>query len=241
MIPLFFLEKNMKKPIIGIVARPDTIKTQRTCMQALERYRLAIVKCGGNPIIILPTQSVEYEKTETKDVPKLSDEEKDDLIAQIKLCDGILLPGGDRIFYYDLFITQYALDNDIPLFGICMGMQAMGIIDNDNYNCLVDVKDKKMHKIDMEGNCFHSIKIERDSILYSILEEDEYIVNSIHGKVLPYLNSAKSTAYSQNGEIEAMEFTSKRFAIGVQWHPELMVNNDEKMEKLFRNFIESAM
>lgn len=231
----------MKKPIIGIVARPDTIKTQRTCMQTLERYRLAIVKCGGNPIIILPTQIVEYEKEETKDVPDLTEEEKEDLISQIKLCDGILLPGGDRIFYYDLFITQYALDNDIPILGICMGMQTMGIVDNGDYNCLTDVLDKDMHKKDLEGNCFHKIKIEENSTLYSIVGEKEYEVNSIHAKVLPYLTNAKVTSTSTNNEIEAIEFESKRFAIGVQWHPELMINNDEKMEKLFRRFIEVAI
>ena len=229
----------MKKPIIGIVARPDTIKTQRTCMQALERYRLAIVKCGGNPIIILPTQCVEYEKTDTKDVPQLSEEEEQDLINQIKLCDGILLPGGDRIFYYDTFIIKYALDNDIPLLGICMGMQAMGIVDNDDYSCLTNVADKEMHKKDLEGNCFHTIKIEKDSILSNILEEDNYIVNSIHAMVLSYLNKAKVTALSPNGEIEAMEFTSKRFAVGVQWHPELMLNN-KKMKKLFEEFINES-
>ena len=121
-----------------------------------------------------------------------------------------------------------------------MGMQAMGVVDNDDYNCLIHVRDKGMHKKDLEGNCFHPIRIERNSVLYRIIEEEEHIVNSIHTMVLPYLNKAKAIAFSSNGEIEALEFYAKRFAVGVQWHPELMLN-DKKMENLFKEFIKETI
>ena len=227
-----------RKPIIGIVARPDTNKTLRSCMQALEQYRMAIVRNGGNPIIILPTQKLVYETASLKDVPELSEEEESDLIEQINLCDGLILPGGDRIFYYDLFIAKYALEHDIPLLGICMGMQIMGIVDNDNFSSLVDVKEKSMHKKDYQGNCYHTIKINNDSKLFEIIKESNLEVNSIHSKVLSRVTTAKVSAYSKEKEIEAIEFDSKKFAIGVQWHPELMLNNSN--EVLFEKFIESS-
>ncbi len=227
-----------RKPIIGIVARPDTNKTLRSCMQALEQYRMAIVRNGGNPIIILPTQNLIYETANLKDVPKLSEEEENDLIEQINLCDGLLLPGGDRIFYYDLFVAKYALEHDIPLFGICMGMQIMGIVDNDDFSCLIDVKNKLMHKKDYQGNCYHTITINEKSKLFEIIKEKKLEVNSIHSKVLSYVTTAKVTALSKENEIEAIEFDSKRFAVGVQWHPELMLNNNN--EKIFEKFIESS-
>lgn len=227
-----------RKPIIGIVARPDTNKTLRSCMQALEQYRMAIVRNGGNPIIILPTQKLVYETASLKDVPELSEEEESDLIEQINLCDGLILPGGDRIFYYDLFTAKYALEHDIPLLGICMGMQIMGIVDNDNFSSLVDVKEKSMHKKDYQGNCYHTIKINNDSKLFEIIKESNLEVNSIHSKVLSHVTTAKVSAYSKEKEIEAIEFDSKKFAIGVQWHPELMLNNSN--EVLFEKFIESS-
>jgi len=228
----------IRKPIIGIVARPDTNKTLRSCMQALEQYRRAIVRNGGNPIIILPTQNLIYETANLKDVPELSEEEENDLIEQINLCDGLLLPGGDRIFYYDLFIAKYALEHDIPLLGICMGMQIMGIVDNDDFSCLIDVKDKLMHKKDYQGNCYHTITINEKSKLFEIIKERELEVNSIHSKVLSHVTTAKITAFSKEEEIEAIEFDLKKFAIGVQWHPELMLDNSN--EKLFKRFIESS-
>ena len=227
-----------RKPIIGIVARPDTNKTMRYCMQVLEQYRMAIVRNGGNPIIILPTQNLIYETANLKDVPKLSEEEENDLIEQINLCDGLLLPGGDRIFYYDLFVAKYALEHDIPLFGICMGMQIMGIVDNDDFSCLIDVKDQLMHKKDYQGNCYHTITINEKSKLFEIVKESELEVNSIHSKVLSHVTTAKVTALSKENEIEAIEFDSKRFAVGVQWHPELMLNNSN--EKIFEKFIENS-
>lgn len=227
-----------RKPIIGIVARPDTNKTMRNCMQALEQYRMAIVRNGGNPIIILPTQNLIYETANLKDVPKLSKEEENDLIEQINLCDGLLLPGGDRIFYYDLFVAKYALEHDIPLLGICMGMQIMGMVDNDDFSCLVDVKDKLMHKKDYQGNCYHTITINGESKLFDIIQEKVIEVNSIHFKVLSHVTTAKVTAFTKEEEIEAIEFDSKKFAIGVQWHPELMLNNSNK--KIFEKFIECS-
>ena len=45
---------------------------------------------------------------------------------------------------------------------------------------------------------------------------------------------------SEDGFPEAMEVKSKRFFIGVQWHPENMTEYDINMKKLFENFIEEA-
>ena len=144
-----------EKPIIGIVARSDINKTNRNCMIALDRYRLAIIRNGGIPIIILPTQNIVYEDLRVSQVSQLTSEEQEDIIKQIKLCDGILIPGGDKIYYYDTFIAKYCLDNNIPLLGVCMGMQIMGIVDNEDFNCLEDVQNTQFHKKSLKGDCYH--------------------------------------------------------------------------------------
>ena len=119
-----------------------------------------------------------------------------------------------------------------------MGMQIMGIVDNDDFSCLIDVKDQLMHKKDYQGNCYHPITINEKSKLFEIIKESELEVNSIHSKVLSHVTTAKVTALSKENEIEAIEFNSKRFAVGVQWHPELMLNNSN--EKIFEKFIENS-
>lgn len=229
-----------RKPIIGIVARSDVNKTDRNCMITLDRYRIAILKNGGIPIVILPTQQISYEAVKVSEVPQLSDEEKDDLIKQIEICDGILLPGGDKIYYYDTFIAKYALDNDIPLLGICMGMQIMGIVDNEDFDCLVDVVNPQFHKKSLKGDCFHEILIKRDTLFYKLFQKDHKEVNSIHTKVLSRLNKFQISAISKYDEIEAIELNDKKFAIGVQWHPELMLDESPDMNKIFKEFIDKS-
>ena len=229
-----------RKPIIGIVARSDVNKTERNCMIALDRYRIAILKNGGIPIIILPTQQISYEDVKVSEVPQLSDEEKDDLIKQIEICDGILLPGGDKIYYYDTFVARYALDNNIPLLGICMGMQIMGIVDNEDFNCLVDVQNPQFHKKNLKGDCFHEILIKKDTKLYKYFQKEHQIVNSIHAKVLSRLNKFQISAVSEYDEIEAIELNDKKFAIGVQWHPELLLEKCSEMNMIFKDFIEKS-
>lgn len=50
-------------------------------------------------------------------------------------------------------------------------------------------------------------------------------------------NRIKVSAESEDGLIEAIEFPNKKFALGVQWHPEDLFDTDENMFKIFRAFI----
>ena len=76
----------LTKPIIGIVGRKDNeiIKVNNSIVKA-------IIKCGGNPILILPSNRL-------KDI--------------LKICDGIVMPGGTDIYDYDKYICNYAIEND---------------------------------------------------------------------------------------------------------------------------------
>ena len=127
----------MPKPIIGIVARIEKVDNplyNRNVMSVIEDYRMAIINSNGIPMMIMPTEDIKFSKFKEEDYEKesLSDDIKNDLIKQIKLCDGILLPGGCKIFEYDKFICEYALENDIPLLGICLGMEIMAAVDCSN-------------------------------------------------------------------------------------------------------------
>ena len=49
----------------------------------------------------------------------------------VDLCDGIIIPGGYRIYEFYKYITEYAIKKDIPVLGICLGMQTLSRIDNN--------------------------------------------------------------------------------------------------------------
>ena len=48
-------------------------------------------------------------------------EEKENLIAQLKLCDGVILQGGAETDNYEIVIAKYCYENDVPILGICAG------------------------------------------------------------------------------------------------------------------------
>ncbi len=135
-------------------------------------------------------------------------------------CDGILSPGGDDIDIYDEYIYKYALDKDIPYLGISLGMQAMS-------NNLVDINNHYM--------TYHQIYINQNSKLYQIYKKDKIIVNSRHKSRIISLNDHMISAISEDGVIEGIERIDKKFILGVQYHPEDLVD-----DKLFEYFIKSC-
>ena len=100
------------KPIIGIVTRSLKDEQGRSENQVLDLCRTSIIRNGGIPMGIIPTQDLDYYDTKTVDIPELTKQEKEDLVRQIELCDGILLQGGLRWYKYDEFISDYSINND---------------------------------------------------------------------------------------------------------------------------------
>lgn len=147
----------------------------------------------------------------------------------IDMCDGIIFPGGIKIFEFDSEIVRYCYEIDKPTLGLCLGMQIMGktfdgcikTLDNQNHN----KSDKYVHKV----------IINRDSKLYEILQEDEILVNSRHNNYVEK-TSLVCSAKSEEGRIEAVEDGTKKFFIGIQWHPESLLE-DENSAKIFDYFI----
>ncbi|MBQ6283142.1 MAG: gamma-glutamyl-gamma-aminobutyrate hydrolase family protein [Bacilli bacterium] len=188
----------LTKPIIGIVGRKDNeiIKVNNSIVKA-------IIKCGGNPILILPSNRL-------KDI--------------LKICDGIVMPGGTDIYDYDKYICNYAIENDIPLFGICLGMQIM--VNTIELN------------IKNHNNVTHKITTIKGSIIGKIIGNS--YVNSRHNYHVVDVGNYKVTAYSDDGIIEAIEYPNKKFNIGVQWHPEDMIDFDIKQFNLIKEFINAT-
>ena len=140
----------------------------------------------------------------------------------INKCQGIIMQGGDDYLPIHLEIIKYLYDKDIPLLAICMSMQAMGVLFNG-----------RLEKINNHKDTYHDICIKPHSLLYDILGLDKLTINSYHKYAL-YDTELSISAYSDC--IEAIEDKNKRFFLGLQWHPEKIIEYDKLERKIFEYF-----
>lgn len=149
------------------------------------------------------------------------------IIDAIKLCDGIILSGGSKITPNDLELVKYLYEKDIPTLGICLGMQSMCFTYNNH------------QEIKIENHCnldeyVHYINIKKDTILYEILQVERIKVNSRHNYAV--INPTFTiNALSDDNIIEGIEDKTKKFFLGVEWHPESL--EDENTYKIISYFI----
>ena len=220
------------KPIIGIVGRLYSGESNIICA---EEVRLAVTKFGGIPLLILPV-----DKYEMSCKNLYSEEEIKDLERVLKNCDGFILPGGDTWYQLDEIVIDYAIKCDKPLFAICLGMQALSkVLSGDErigYDNTIE-NNTSINHLELNKTYVHSVIIDKNSKLYSIIGEKEIWVNSRHSYHVPELNNTLVCARSSDELIEGVELKDKNFILGVQWHPES--NLDDKYSKrLFKAFFD---
>lgn len=205
------------KPIIGIIMRPDKLMSGNEVTCVYEDLRMSIISSGGIPLGIMPlTDNLDDFNT--------------DIYNLIDMCDGIILQGGDEFYNYDLECLKYIYEKDIPVLGICLGMQLMGSMFSGKLENIAKhkYKDKKY---------VHKIYIDKNSNLYDIFKSDVISVNSRHISALDNTD-LDIVGLSDDNVIEAIEDKNKKFFIGVQWHPESMYSYDILECNLFDYFID---
>ncbi len=227
-----------RKSIIGILLH-STKKGDSYEQSLNDFYRKAVVEAGGIPLAILPTQNIIYDDTTPSKLKRMSKEEQYNLINILKLCDGIILPGGNRWYEYDEIVCSYALKNNIPVLGICMGMQLMNTVDSRKV-CDKPNLEKNNSNINHKQKGIkyaHDVLIKPNTILYDILGKEKIKVNSSHNFHITKTNNFIVSAESEDGYIEAIELPDHVFALGIQWHPEKMIDYDINAQKILKKFI----
>lgn len=236
----------MKKPIIGITCNLSHRQVGdfdgKFVVGNNEEYHYAIIKAGGIPILLPELPHSIHPRT------------------QVDLCDGILLAGGDdinplsygeepskylqstdwRVDTYHLALTQYALQQQKPILGICRGMQLLNIACGGNVYQDVTLYPhdtiKHMQSSPRDQIC-HTVTTDEESIIHTLLGH-QFLTNSFHHQVLHKLGKGLlATGWSKDRVIEAIEKTNHPFTIGVQWHPEIMLKTSTTMLPLFEKFI----
>ena len=239
-------------PVIGITGNYEDL----TCKLG-QGYYQSVVEAGGVPVIIPPVA------------------DKHVIINTLERIDGLILSGGGDYNPLwageepspllhginkerdnaELLIAQLAYNRQIPMLGICRGIQTLamalgGKVAQDISEVRgerSEVRDVKHSQDADRSEPTHSVTVEKDSILYSAYESSLSPLTS-HLSPLLYVNSFHHQAVSApgskfrvvatapDGVIEAMESNEFKPILGVQWHPECM----ESGLPLFQWLVEEA-
>lgn len=152
---------------------------------------------------------------------------------------------------YEIELVSLALEADLPLLAICRGILVLNVARGGTlvHDIPTDVPDSLEHRLAVppyEPFTFaHDIWIEERSLLATLTRDrftgaDGYRVNSRHDQALKELGDRLvTTAAASDDVIEAVEDPTRRFCVGVQWHPENFYRTGE-FGSLFEGFIRAC-
>lgn len=159
-----------------------------------------------------------------------------EVAAVLQRLDGLLMTGGDDADLralggpaptpeckpvppeqqaYNLALVEQAGALDLPLFGVCFGMQMLGLAHGAPLTQHMDLA------VEHTQGVQHSVQPVPGSRLAALTGEVAFAVPSYHHQALAGTGATlAASAWAVDGTLEAIEHTELRFALGVQWHPE---------------------
>ena len=197
--------------------------------------RLALWRAGAKAVRLVPGSDVDV-----RDFAGLIIGGGDDIGAE--LYGGQVLPDvridPDRDAF-ELALLKWALPLEMPILGICRGAQMInvalgGTLHGDIYTLYADAK--HMRTV-LPRKTVH---IEKGTRLDAILSCDPCRVNALHHQAVDRLGDGlKICGRDEIGIVQAIEGSSARFLIGVQWHPEFLIQS-RTQQRLFKALANSA-
>jgi putative glutamine amidotransferase len=234
-----------RRPLIGITMRHE-LETDRFYLARF--YGEAVAAAGGVPlhISLIPDAEVVGE-----------------IVGRL---DGVLLPGSasdvDPLLYdrephrklgavhplkdeTDLLVLKELEGRRLPLLAICFGMQVWNVFRGGSL--IQDIASEVPSALKHEQGAprerpSHRLSIRPESLLGSLAGEVSAVVNSHHHQALEKIGEGlQASAWSSDGLVEAVEDTRQgRWALGVQWHPELGWEKDRLSGSIFGAFVKAA-
>ena len=224
-----------RRPVIGITGNYDDL----SCKLGQGYYK-SVVAAGGVPVVIPPVA------------------DKEVLVNTLNHIDALILSGGgdlNPLFVGEepsprlrginqerdlpeLLITRLAYNRQIPILGICRGIQVLAAAFGGKVAQDITITANVKHSQDADrSELTHSVKLVEDSTLYNIYGQERLLVNSFHHQAVKEAGEKfRVVAKSSDGIVEAIESSEYKSIIGVQWHPECF---DEGLP-LFRWLVNEA-
>lgn len=239
-------------PIIGITApyNPSETNSGAFIQGQLTSYIKAVAGVGGAPVLI-PMD--------------LDDKALKSILDHL---DGLVLPGGvdvspaafnepphekigrvdEALDRTELRLAVWAVDKDMPLIAICRGIQLFNVALGGTLYQDIEAQlpgALEHHRFTTRGyprdDRAHEVEIEPESQLAKVLGSTRVTTNSRHHQAIKRpADKLTVNAHTSDGVIEGVEIPGARFAFGVQWHPENLVDSDIHMRRLFEGLVKAA-
>ena len=143
---------------------------------------------------------------------------------------------------FEIEICKKSLEKNIPVMGICGGEQVLNVCLGGTL--IEDIKSRFPNALNHEqkqprNKTSHAVLIEASSKLYKIINQEKIYVNSAHHQSVdkPGKN-IKICGKAEDGIIEAIECEKYKWCLGLQWHPEFLITNSDRL--IFENFIKNT-
>lgn len=236
------------KPLIGIPTRSLTIPEDNLLRYTgLATYTRAVELAGGAPILIPlglneETRRAIFQRLDGLLIQGGVDIHPREYGEPVESFCGEIDPARDET---ELGIVRWALAERLPTLGICRGVQIMNVAAGGSlYQDIPAQLNSPIRHSHVKGNPYdllaHSIEIDAQSTLARALGTTTIEVNSLHHQALKQIAPGfRIIARAPDGIIEGIESTNGMFALGVQFHPEWMIERDPRMVKIFRAFIQA--
>jgi putative glutamine amidotransferase len=202
-----------RRPVIGLCAAVERARWSVWDDEAVllpRSYACAVSRAGGLPVLLPPEPEV-------------------DAAEWLELVDGLILAGGpdygdvpDRDAF-EIALGLEALDRDLPLLGVCRGMQLMNVARGGTLiEHLPDVLGHEDHRLVPGAFGEHDVRLAEGSLAARAAGALTHATKSHHHQGVDVIGDGfEVTGWAAVDELpEALEDPSRRFALGVQWHPE---------------------
>lgn len=194
---------------------------------------------------------------------------RDDSLKLIEACDGVVLTGGEDVhprFYnrpdllshcyrddvdekrdeLEFRVIEKAQQRDLPLLGICRGLQVANVFFGGTLIADIPFFTKKQHSKVEGSDRYHGVRTTTGTALRNIVGQDSGEVNSAHHQSADTIAPGLSVnAVSDDGIVEGLEWQhpdGKPFLMLVQWHPERMKDQQNPFAMNIRSaFIDAVM
>jgi gamma-glutamyl-gamma-aminobutyrate hydrolase PuuD len=136
-------------------------------------------------------------------------------------------------------LIDEALSRDLPLFAVCRGMQLLNVHLGGSLIQHLPSTERHVRRTPDRSLPAHSVVIEPGTMLAKIAGRETWDVNSRHHQAVARLAPGLRVCARdpEDGTVEAVELPSRRYVLGVQWHPENQVSNDSGQPGLFQSFV----
>jgi putative glutamine amidotransferase len=148
----------------------------------------------------------------------------------------------------EVALARWALADGKPVFGVCRGMQIINVAAGGSLvqDCAELVADAIKHDYFPTAGyardyLAHDVRLVEGSRMARLFGARRTAVNSMHHQGICDLGEALvATAFASDGLIEAVEGVGDAFVLGVQWHPEMLIESHAGTRRMFEAFVEAA-